>query len=254
MVLLLFNVLVIDSSIADTTLEFGVYNPSNERTRVDSIKIRSGVVRLPEVNGSYMLYNQNDQQLFQVNSSEYSYVPVKPGSIEDVQQKTREIIDQVQEALDRMPLEQRAQIEKALDQLATNPLENAFPAPRVKVVQTGRTQQINGNRCVITETFVDEVKRFEICLSQSSDLGISVADTKAYNDYMNYMVNFSRALAPSAAPGSEAMTNRGIPLSTKQFLADGTVVETLLENVSTQALDPRLFVIPKNFKNRSLVP
>ncbi len=253
-ILLFLYVLAVGRSFADTTLEFGVYDQSIKRIRVDTIRIRSGVVRLPEAAGTYMLFDQSSRQLIQVDSARKSYTPINPGSIDQVKQKTQEVFEKVREALEKMPPEQRAQIEKTLDQLGSNPLEAAFPVSKVTVVKTGRTQQLYGTNCTVTETFVDGVKRFEICLAQSSNLEISAADSGAYSDYMNYMVDFSRALSSSVALGQGVVTNYGIPLSSTQFLPDGTIIQSLLENVLTQPLDPQLFVIPGNFKNHTLVP
>lgn len=234
--------------LADTTVVYK--QTSGTQTSSNTMQIKDGKIRFspPDQSNSYSLYDSTTGTITHVDSSRKHYLSMTEENMMGQANQARlqmEVMRQrMIEKMKDMPPEQRKQVEQMMNNHLSR-VGKETATPKIDQKKTSRIENIKGIQCTIYESYINEIKTSEVCMTEADKLGISDQDSKALMSMQAYMKRMQNAVGGNNIPMAEL---KGIPLHTRLFAADGSVkMETRLEKLSTDNISSMQMSIPADF-------
>lgn len=220
-------------------------------TRTTSIQIQGDKVRMEEAgSGIYSLYDHSKQTLHTVNTHARQYLE---SSLDKVRQRMEKMLviqtrmqTQLRQQMALLPPEQRQQAEAQMQQAEA--MKKA-PAPVASQQNTGKTEQIQGIPCNITNVLMNGAPVRELC--NATQPVLDEADYQRLLGMFTYMDSMVTVAAqtqgitpPPADAGSASIHKQGVALRV-QALPTGPRSE--LTAISKDKLEASLFELPVGF-------
>ena len=127
----------------------------------------------------------------------------------------------------------------------------SMPSKKIEFKKSSVTKTVSGKKCRVYQKIVNDKLKSKLCISRPSDLGIKNEDFKLIKN----MVDFHKEIRKSFAEKLPHMAKRtkfkrfglrkGIPI---EITHSGKVGKEVLADISLKRLSPKLFSIPKGFK------
>ena len=168
---------------ADTTIEARL-NGEPQTTYVSAHKLRA------EMGGEGMMIFRGDEKvLYAIDTRKKTYTALTEADVKKMGEKMSDVQAQMQEALKSMPAEQRAAVEKMM-QDRMKPAE----APRKVVTPMGEKKTINGFDCsgYRVATGEDGGRQMEVWATDPKNLKLTEEDLGVFQE----MAEFMKALGP----------------------------------------------------------
>lgn len=220
---------------------------------------RMEVTSLSSDEAGGMIFREQGSEFIAIDHEEKEYYVIDEAAMERIGRQMNSAMQQMQQALEEMPPEQRAMAEQMMKQHLPAPTEK--PAP-LKVTKTGAGDTINGFDCDYYEVQQNGAKVRELCITGWDDIdgGREVADS------MISMAAFFERMAEqfSAGPGMDVMGEQrdlfrhmreleGYPVLSREFDDDGRLEsESRLKSAKRADIDPALFNPPQDYKKMDL--
>jgi Domain of unknown function (DUF4412) len=218
-----------------------------------------------EVAGGKMRMNANDTSvIFDVARKEYlvidhkkrEYLRMDEASIESMSAAVKDSQAQLNAAMERLPPEQRAMIEKQM--AARMPAGGAAmtggPKAVVDLKATGSSAKVAGYACEVYEVRVNGERQSESCLADAKQFGASAADTATVKQAME----FGRAMSSKISGGLVSMDFNAFnadrfPVRMVRYDRGAAAGTSELQEVSASlSLPASEFTIPAGYQERQL--
>ena len=206
-----------------------------------------------------MIFREQGREFIAIDHEEKEYYVIDEAAMERIGSQMSSAMQQMQQALEEMPPEQRAMAEQMMKQHL--PTQAEKPAP-LKVNRTGASDTINGFDCEYYEVQQNGTKVRELCITGWDDIdgGREAADS------MIAMATFFEKMAEqfSGASGMDVMGEQrdlfrhmkeleGYPVLSREFDDDGSLEsESRLKSARSADIDQALFNPPQGYKQKDL--
>jgi hypothetical protein len=206
-----------------------------------------------------MIFREQGREFIAIDHEEKEYYVIDEAAMERIGTQMNSALQQMQQALEEMPPEQRAMAEQMMKQHL--PVQAEEPAP-LKVNKTGASDTINGFDCEYFEVQQNGAKVRELCITGWDDIegGREAADS------MIAMAAFFEKMAEqfSAGSGMDVMGEQrdlfrhmrdleGYPVLSREFDEEGALEsESRLKSAKSSDIDPALFSPPQGYKQKDI--
>jgi Domain of unknown function (DUF4412) len=206
-----------------------------------------------------MIFREQGREFIAIDHEEKEYYVIDEAAMERIGTQMNSAMQQMQQALEEMPPEQRAMAEQMMKQHL--PAQAKKPAP-LKVNRTGATDTINGFDCEYYEVQQNGAKVRELCMAGWDDIdgGREAADS------MIAMAAFFEKMAEqfSSGSGMDVMGEQrdlfrhmqeldGYPVLSREFDEDGSLEsESRLKSAKSADIDPALFNPPQGYQQKDI--
>ena len=206
-----------------------------------------------------MIFREQGREFIAIDHEEKEYYVIDEATMERIGTQMNSAMQQMQQALEDMPPEQRAMAEQMMKQHLPAPAEEAEP---LTVKKTGDGDTINGFDCEYYEVQQDGAKIRDLCITGWDDIdgGREAADS------MLAMAGFFEKMAEqfSAGAGMDVMAEQrdlfrhmreleGYPVLSREFDETGRLEsESRLKSAKSSDIDPSLFSPPQGYRQKDL--
>lgn len=223
---------------------------SGTETSSNTMQIKNGKIRFtpPNKTNNYSLYDSKTGTITHVDSSRKHYLSMTEENMMQQANQAKKQMDvmrqRMMEKMKDMSPEQKKQVEKMMNNHLSRVGEESI-ATKAEQKKTSRTNTIAGIQCSIYESYVNDTKVNEICMTEAEKMGITAQDAEALMSMQKYMKRMQSVIGGNNVPESEL---KGVPLHTRLFAPDGSVkMETQLEKISTDNISSVQMSIPADF-------
>jgi hypothetical protein len=206
-----------------------------------------------------MIFREQGREFIAIDHEQKEYYVIDEAAMERIGTQLTSAMQQMQQALEEMPPEQRAMAEQMMKQHIPTPAAEAAP---MTVKKTGSRDAINGFDCEYYEVQQQGAKVRELCVTAWDDIdgGREAADS------MVAMAVFFDKMAEqfSSGSGMDVMGQQrelfqhmrelgGYPVLTREFDDSGRLEsESRLKSARTSDIDPALFNPPQGYRKKDL--
>jgi hypothetical protein len=253
------------SLLASGTAAAGVVMEMTDRNLVDP-DTKPGTQKLWFESGSFRVDSiESDgldtsvifknQTMYAIDHGDRSYTVMDKASMDRAAAQIGAMRKKMEAQMAGMPPEQRAMIEKMMQDQGMPGGKSAPAVPRV-VKASGRSDTVSGRTCRMWEVSQGGKKLQELCVVAPGSLPGGNELMKSMRD----MTEMSRSFFEKIGAGEDAMEDawadlekiKGIPILTRDFEDGRAVDETRLTAIREQALGSTVFDIPKGFKEQKM--
>jgi hypothetical protein len=196
-----------------------------------------------------------DDALYAINVKEHNYTVMDRATVKKMADTINPALKQMQERLEQMPPEQRAQMERLLG----NKVAGTQKAPAREIRTTTRTDKVAGYSCTYAEVLEDGVKQDELCVVPPATLKGGDELVAAGQKMSALMQDMFKDID---APWLKESVDRqiqdyarlgGIPVLTRHFADSKPVAETTIKSVRTEAIPAATFEVPAGYAHKELL-
>jgi hypothetical protein len=239
---------------AGTVLKTVNRDLSNNRELLSTTYAQQGSLRIETGNASGTVVIFKDDVLYTLDPQQKTYMMIDRPTMQRMVEQLSPALKQMQAAMEKMPPEQRAQLEKMIGARA-----GSSGKPVVETVRkTARSEKIAGYSCTYSEVLRDEVVVTEACVVATGALkgGQDLADAstkvaafmKQLTDGLD--VPMIRQMAERQIDNYEQLG--GIPVRARRLDAGKPVFESTLQSINAEALAASLFEVPAGYTKKDL--
>ena len=207
-----------------------------------------------------MIFRGDRHEMIVIDHDGESYHVMDKEALGQIAGQVKSAMSQMQEALENVPEEQRAMIERMMKQRmpkAAAPIKR----PRSEIRKTSERDTKNGYPCVRYEVLRGGTKIRELWVTDWDNIegGADVVD--AFEDMADFFREMLDAI-PDFGQGGRAGGNNvfehmkelgGFPVVTKDFNDDGSLEsETVLRSAKRRTIDPDAFEPPSGYKRQEM--
>lgn len=198
-----------------------------------------------------MIYRGDENAMLAISHSDRAYTVIDKESVESIAKTVNPLLEQLQ----RMPPEQRAQIEKMMG--AELPGKSGPPA-RTSVINTKRADTVSGFDCVWWEVEENGIKLREMCVAPidsipdgSEVMTVVGSMSEFYEDVLaQFTANFDFAM--SGNPFADIDEMDGFPVKTRSFRGNALEAESVVKSATEKSIDAAAFEAPAGYDKRSI--
>lgn len=200
---------------------------------------------------STMIY-KNDT-IYAINHQDKSYYAMDRESMQRVAEQLNPALKMLQERMQDMTPEQRAQMEKMMG--------GSLPGAETKseIKRTARTDKVSGYGCTYVQMLEDGVLTDEMCVAP----GKSLKGSDELMTAANRMAQLMREMMSTMdAPWLKQMADKqiqnfaelgGIPVLSRHFVAGSPQSETTLKSIRTETLAASTFELPAGYTKKDML-
>ncbi len=228
---------------------------SGTREVLSTTYAQQGYLRVETGAASGTIVIFKDEALYTLDPQQKTYMTIDKATMQRMLEQLSPALKQMQEAMAKMPPEQRAQFEKMLG--ARGMSAGAKPAVE-EVRKTSRTDKISGYACTYSEVLRDQVVATEACVAAPATLKGSQELIDASAKVAAFMKPLTEGLD---VPWLKQMAQRqvenysqlgGVPVRIRGFDAGKATFESTLQSIATETLPATLFEIPAGYTKKDL--
>ena len=203
-----------------------------------------------------VIFRGAPKEMIALDHEQKEYYVMDEASMQNMATQLSSAMQQMQQALEEMPPEQRAMAEQMMKQHM--PQSATAAKSPTTLHKTGKDDSINGFDCEYYEVRREASKIRELCVTEWDDItgGREVAD--AMLEMAGFFDSMAEAFADSI--GTDIMGEQqeifahmreldGYPVLTREFdEAGGVESETVLKSAKSRNIDPQFFAPPADYK------
>lgn len=227
---------------------------------VEGANLKIGIASGGRGKQGEMIFRGDRHEMVVVDHDDKSYHVMDKEALGRIAGQVKSAMSQMQKALENVPEEQRAMIERMMKQRM--PKEAApIQRPRSEVKKTSERDTKNGYPCVRYEVLRGGTKIRELWVTDWDNIegGADVVDAFAdmadfFREMMEALPNMGQGSGGSGSSIFEHMEDLGgFPVVTKDFGADGSLEsESSLRSAKRRTLDPAEFEPPSGYKRQEM--
>jgi hypothetical protein len=207
-----------------------------------------------------VIFRSSPREMIALDHEQKEYYVMDEASMQNMATQLTTAMQQMQQALEDMPPEQRAMAEGMMKQH----MPQSLTAEKIPTTlhKTGNGDSVNGFDCEYYEVRRQESKVRELCVTEWDE----IAGGRDVADAMLEMAGFFDSMAQAFADGSgtNIMAEQqeifahmreldGYPVLTREFDENGKVEsETKLESATSESIDPELFKPPAEYREKQI--
>lgn len=207
-----------------------------------------------------MIFNGDRKEMIAIDHSVQEYYVIDEAMMNQMAAQVSDAMQQMQEALEAMPPEQRALAE----QMMQGRMPSAAPAPKpeVSLKETGASDSIAGHDCAYFDVMQGDRKIRELCVTDWDDIEEGREVATAIMHVADFFESMRQAF--SGAGGLDVMDRQremfgymdeldGYPVLSRDFDAAGQLtMESRLQSSGHVEVNPLLFEPPHGYLQQSL--
>jgi Domain of unknown function (DUF4412) len=197
-----------------------------------------------------MIYRGDKHAVYSLDPSTKTYMQLDKESMQAMGNQMNAALEQMKAKLDEMPPEQRAQVEKMMQQNA------AKDGPKIEVKPTAEKQTIDGKPTQKWEVTMDGKRTSEIWVASWKDAGVKKEDAAVLSDMATFFEEALRAnpmLARMGGGGMRGMNHiDGFPVLVRHYEGDKVMREMAFKSVEKKSVDAATFDIPADYTARQM--
>ena len=206
---------------------------------------------------STVIYRGDREEILLINHGDHTWRAMDKATMVSLGQQINPAMEKMQEMLKNMPPERRAMMEKMFAGQGINPAMMGGKV-EMQVKKTGERQTINGYPCVKYETWRENEKVAEHCVSDWKQVPGSQEARGVFQD----MAAFSQEVWQGAFKGGGGPASffeslgkiEGYPVFTRIF-SNGTIVtESRLTGVEEKSVAAKEFDPPNDYVKKDFLP
>jgi len=248
-------VLIMLPGYADVTLKY----ISGAGGEPNTVMVSGAMVRTDSnaaQGSSTSLYDNRNNSLTIIDKQQKSYLVMDKETIKEqarrMQDMRKKMRAQMEEKLKGLPEDQRRQVEKQMAQMGMGNPGTQQPVPRFSSKQTGRSENVNGIKCIIYESYRDNEKIGDACIADPTSLKLSKSDYQTLQGMFSFLRTMTKQFSFNS-PGTKSEIGmfddvEGLPI--KVTNSQGSVMSLL--STSKQALSADLFKIPDGYQQADM--
>lgn len=237
--------------------DHGQSSPRVDETQVavEAKSLKMGIAAGERGQPGTLLYRADRREMVVVDHDDKSYMVIDE---ETVRQLGNQLNDQMAEALKNVPEEQRAMVEKMMqERMPPQPLQQ----PLSEVRKTGERGNHVGYPCVKYEVLRDGRKVSEMWVTDWSNIEGGREAAAVFLEMAEFMSDMLSALpmgGPHGGFGHSVFAQMkefdGFPVVTRNFGDDGALdTDSILRSAQSRTLDPAEFEPPAGYKRRAML-
>lgn len=250
------------AATAGAVLEFETTETgASSASSTTRISARDGSSRIETTSGGEdaagMIFDGERSAMIVLDHERREYSVLDEATMQQMATQVGSAMQQMREALEDMPPEQRAMAEEMMKQRMPQLSEEEST-----LEETGRTDSVNGFDCRWYEVSESGRKTTELCVTPWSEIdgGEEIAEPmRRMSAFFEEMARqFSEAAGTDVLGGQQELFEHmeeldGYPVLVRDFGADGGALsETRLTSAETADVDPALFEPPSGYRETSL--
>ncbi len=206
---------------------------------------------------STVIYRGDREEILLINHGDHTWRAMDKATMVNLGQQINPAMEKMQEMLKNMPPERRAMMEKMFAGQGINPAMMGGKV-EMQVKKTGESQTINGYPCVKYETWRENEKVAEHCVSDWKQVPGSQEARGVFHD----MAAFSQEVWQGAFKGGGGPASffesigkiEGYPVLTRIFSKGTIVTESRLTGVEEKSVAAKEFDPPKDYVKKDFLP
>lgn len=240
---------------AGTTLETVNRDLSGGRATTINTWAQDGMMRVEtKPTESTMVFK--DDTLYVINHQEKSYQVMDRASMKRMAEQVNPMLKMLQERMQGMTPEQRAQMEKMM---GGNMAGMGGPEKKQEIKRTARADKIGGHSCTYVEVLEDGVLTDEMCIVPGNALkgsGELLVAAKKMAAFMKEMMSgmdapWLQQMAQKQMQNFESLG--GIPVLSRHFEAGKPRSETTLTAIGSESLAASTFEVPAGYTKKDMM-
>ncbi len=257
LIILFFTLPFSANVIAGTIVEFEILNAG--QTQVQSAHIHEGFVSIKnpgDTNNVDALYQREYDRVFIIEHDKQSYMIINEAKVDEFTAQARGMMAIVQAQMEGMSDEQRAEMQKTMENMGMDGLMNnteATPVPEYR--QTSEQRDVNGYSCQVIQVFKNQQLDTEMCVASRDSLSMADDDY----DTLKAMHHLAQRMAAKASVFMAGMGGTFPDLATGEI--DGLPVTVhdnddnitvTLRSINEAEIDPSRLGVPKGYTESAL--
>lgn len=242
---------------AGSIVEFEIQDAG--QTQVQSAHIHEGFVSVKNPGDTAnvdALYQREFDRLIVIEHNKRSYMLIDEAKVDQFAAQARGMRTVIQGQLEGMPEDQRAEMEKMMENMGLSGMvQDQQAEPEPEYVQTSEQREVNGYSCQVFRVLKNQQLDSEMCVASRKSLSMSENDY----DTLKAMHHFAQRMASKAAmflgnlggtfPGLAAGKIDGLPVMVHDI--DDDIIVTL-RSISEAEIDPSRLGVPKGYTESAL--
>ncbi|MDZ7747467.1 MAG: DUF4412 domain-containing protein [Halofilum sp. (in: g-proteobacteria)] len=237
---LLAGLLVATPALAGTVIEVNVTGEGTTRMLISGDRMRM------ESSDNVTLFDAAANEVTVLNLQEQTYHVMTKQDVQRMAKQMQQVRKQVEQQLQNMPEDQRAQMRKQMEQM----MPGGGPPPKIRVEPTGGSGIVAGASCRKARLFRDDQATHELCVAEPGALGIP---SDAFDTMMAMFGFFEEISGAAGGEGAdiqvrameEMMSELGGMPARSRPLAGGAAWE--IAGVESRSIDAGQFEVPSGY-------
>ena len=209
-----------------------------------------------------IIFHGDSRELIVIDHAQRSYFVIDRASLEKISAQLDSATSQMEAALENVPAEQRAMMEKMMK--SRMPAAAAKEPAPTELKQTAERETKNGYPCVKYEVLRDGEKISELWVTNWGNIDGGDELARAFEGMSDLFREFSETasratgklggLRPQidASPFGHVKAMKGFPVLTREFENENVGSESALRSAKLQDFDPGAFDPPARYKRRKM--
>jgi hypothetical protein len=240
------------------------HRESPARTDISRLQIADGNVAMAvegESTGT-MIFRGNDRTMIAIDHERRSYIEIDEETLSALAAQMNAAMAQMQQMLENMPAEQRAMMERMMDQGGIPGMEMPGMAdlPEIDVRDTGRTESQGGYSTRVFEVFEDGELARRVWMAPWDEVEGGAEARDAMAGMVEFFDSFLESL-PQMSGNDSMMRNpfryldldQGMPILTHELAEDGSIEqESSVSSVAREQIEGGTFAPPEGYSRQEL--
>lgn len=245
---LLISMCVATEAFAGTYLEMTEKSLTDTKapTKTNKIWAQDAKMRIDSEANSAIF---RDQKIYAIDHANKRYTVLDKAMMDRTGEKIAAAKKQMETQMAQMPPEQRAQMQKMLDQSGGM---GAKAARQLK--QTPRNEEVAGKPCSIWEVTQDSAKVQELCVAPTGSVTGAAELLATFKDISKLFEGMQGSMQQSDPMASwrELEQVKGVPVLTREYEGGKAIRETRLVTARSEPVNPKSFELPAGYKAESV--
>lgn len=196
-----------------------------------------------------------DQAMYVLNPQSKSYRKIDKATVDQLSGQMAQARKQMEAAMQNMPPERRAMMEKMMGQMGGAGGAAAANAPKRVLKNTGRTETVAGIKCTVWEASAGNQKEEELCAAPPGAVtgGDEMMQTlRAVGEMLKGFTEGFGANSKADNAWRDMDTIKGLPILTRSFDGGKVTSETRLAVARKESIAAGQFDVPAGYTEKKM--
>lgn len=224
---------------ADTTLKYVSDGKPAQDIAVSGDMVRLG---MPNVD---VLFDSSARVMTMIDHRNKSYTRMDEATMQQMAEVASTAMKNMASMMDKLPPEQRARLEAMMP-------GGKMKMPSVSLVDTGKSDKVNGHRCEIWNSQVEGQGKTELCVAPIGEFDIASGDLDTLKALFEFSSRMASKFGPMASAADEwKQLGQQIPVRIVEQTGD-KLSHKELSAVSTARIPSSQFQVPAGYTERKM--
>jgi hypothetical protein len=248
--------LMSSATYAGAYLETASGAPGSKQPQVNKMWFDGGRMRTEnggQGEGGVAIFK--DQAMYVLNPQGKSYRKIDKATVDQLSTQLAQARKQMEAAMQNMPPERRAMMEKMMGQMGGAGGAATAQAPKRVLKNTGRTETVAGIKCTVWEASVGGQKEQELCAAPPGSVTGGDEMMKTLREVGEMLKGFTQSFGTTSKADNawrDMDTIKGLPILTRDFEGGKVSSETRLAVARKESIAPGRFDVPAGYTEKKL--